>query len=254
MNNAGITAPRPGLSEFQPHPAAPELFSHAVIRPHSIGLSGSPVRSGAPVPCTARQQQRQRRRHYQCRQPQPPEQSRTPNPPTTNASEHARKIQSVIDILRLHDPREVIPRPFIEIMIKAAIRDGEIAADIKKLAVQKPLHPKAQCQAQAVSVSHFQAAKLYANGLPYPQLGHQRPLDGVSCGMPPPTAPPITPLSHSKYPPSQQHLPQLHTMSHSQTALQHQTTPHSVPQPVPQPTTESEPSTMTSGDPMNPTS
>ncbi|KAK8032934.1 hypothetical protein PG991_002332 [Apiospora marii] len=151
MNHPGTTAPLPRPSEFRPRPVAPEVFTHAVFRPHSIGLPESSVGFGAPVPNNARQQQRQEHNYRRQCWRQRLRQSRTPEPLIPDASKTARETQFYLGVLRQHDPHEVTPRAFVEIMIRAAMRDHETAAEIKRLGLQKTLGPKLQPQAQAAS-------------------------------------------------------------------------------------------------------
>ncbi|KAK7923010.1 hypothetical protein PG985_007081 [Apiospora marii] len=248
MNHPGTTAPLPRPSEFRPRPVAPEVFTHAVFRPHSIGLPESSVGFGAPVPNNARQQQRQEHNYRRQCWRQRLRQSRTPEPLIPDASKTARETQFYLGVLRQHDPHEVTPRAFVEIMIRAAMRDHETAAEIKRLGLQKTLGPKLQPQAQAASVSHIRPSNMQPNGLFYLQPpGLQRP-HNLPCNMPPPSAPPTTSYSQATHQPSHQHSrqpsPQLHTMSHSQTTLQARIAPQIAPQPLPQSTPVSESPTI----------
>ncbi|KAK8139556.1 hypothetical protein PG984_000679 [Apiospora sp. TS-2023a] len=227
----GVTAPLQGLSEFhQPRLAATGRFAHATFRPHS-------------VPHTVRRQQRQHRRHHQGWHQQ--------------HGQSRREVKSLLDILRQHDPREVTPLPFIQIMIDAAIRDEETAADIQRLAVYAPLYPKAQPQARPASVSQDRSSNTQPTGLPCLPLGVQRP-QNVPCVMPPPTAPPTTLHSQANHQPLlrplQQPSSQIHTMSHSQTTLQPHTTLENAPQPFSQPTAVSDSPTMCTWVDKKPTS
>ncbi|KAK7969404.1 hypothetical protein PG996_002157 [Apiospora saccharicola] len=227
----GVTAPLQELSEVhQQRLVAPGQFAHAAFRPHW-------------VPHTVRRQQRQHRRHHQGWHQQP--------------GQSRREVKSLLDILRQHDPREVTPLPFIQIMIDAAIRDEETAADIQRLTVYAPLHPKAQPQARPASVSQIRSSNMAPNGLPCLQLGVQRQ-QNVHCVMPPPTAPPATPHSQANHQPLlqplQQPSSQIHTMPHSQATLQPQTTPENAPQPFSQPTAVSDSPTMCTWVDKKPTS
>ncbi|KAK8048728.1 hypothetical protein PG994_010458 [Apiospora phragmitis] len=124
-------------SASRPHPVgppgSPAPLTPASFQPHSGGPPESTRMFGMPALQTAQQLQQDLQ-----------------DAPLTESSQHAREIAFFHETLRQLDPGEVTPPTFIHILTKAAIRDPEIAMDIKRLPVQNSLGPESQAFAASV--------------------------------------------------------------------------------------------------------